>query len=133
MRHLGLPSCVLTLLLIATGRGGVDGPGKPVGTLRFAHASLAAYPNAVISLKDPETGMTFYVESDGRRIVALDREGELAWGVDVLGEAKVKPYLGEPVVRHLRLDDGKLVATCGKKDFVRIEVKIGAVEYAGRD
>ena len=86
----------------------------------------------LISLKDPRTGITFYVESDGRRLVALNQDGKLVWGVDVLEEANFKPYLGEPVVRHLRLDGGSLWATCGKNDFVRIEVETGKVEYAGR-
>ncbi len=100
---------------------------------RFAHASLAAYPGAVISLRDPGTGMVFYVESDGRRLVALDREGSLAWGLDVLAEAGIPPRAGKPVVRALKLDGARLWATCGKKDAVVIDAKTGQARYAGAD
>lgn len=133
MRFLLTPLWMLSVILVASGRGEADDSGKAPEAPRFAHASLAAYPNAVISLKDAKTGMTFYVESDGRRLVALDRNGELVWGVDVMDEANFKPHLGEPVVRHLRLDGGRLWATCGKKDLVRIAVETGEVEYTGRD
>jgi hypothetical protein len=59
-------------------------PGAP-------HASLIAYPEAIIWLKDPKTGMVFYVESNGRRLVAFGKDGAVAWSVDVLDEAKIEP------------------------------------------
>ena len=77
--------------------------------------------------------MTFYVESEGRRLIALHRDGGLAWGVDVLEEIKVKPLVGKPVVRHLTLDGDRLWATCGRSDAATIDVKSGLVHYAGRD
>jgi outer membrane protein assembly factor BamB len=120
--------CVLTLLFIAAKRGGADGSGKPPKAPRFAHASVAAYPNAVLSLKDPKTGLIFYVESDGRRLVALDKDGALVWGFDVLDEAKVNTHrLGAPVVRHLSLHGDKLWAVCGKSETVSIDVETGKV------
>jgi hypothetical protein len=100
---------------------------------RFEHASLAAYPNAVISTSDPKTGMIFYVESDGRRLVALGRDGTLAWAIDVFKEADVKPAVGKPVVRHLRVDGGSIWATCGKHDSVRIDVRTGRARFMGSD
>jgi hypothetical protein len=124
-------SCVLGLFLVVVASGGMADVRAPAKAPRFPHASLAAYPGAVISLKDPGTGMTFYVESDGRRLIALDRDGAPAWGLDVLAEAKVAPAVGKPVVRHLRLDGDRLWATCGKHDFVGIDVKSGEVKYAG--
>ena len=39
------------------------------------HASRALYPGAVLSLEDPRSGMIFYVERDGRQLVALRRDG----------------------------------------------------------
>jgi hypothetical protein len=126
---------LLTVVSLAAAPRGVgsqaagDRPKEP----RFAHASLAAYPNAVISIRDPESGMTFYVESDGRRLVALDRDGVIAWGLDLFDEARFTPYLGAPVIRHLRVEGGWLWATCGKKDFARIDIRDGRAEHAGRD
>jgi hypothetical protein len=129
----GLAFWGLMLLSIAPRFGAAGDSGKPGRVPRFAHASLAAYPNAVISSRNPETGMTFYVECDGRRLVALDGGGALAWGIDVFKEANVKPALGVPVVRHLRIDGGSLWATCGKSDSVRIDLLTGRAEFAGRD
>jgi len=97
------------------------------------HASLVAYPNAVISLKDPKTELIFYVESNGRRLVALDKDGAVAWSVDVFAEAKIKPAKGEPVIRHLRLQDGELRVTCGKSDEAKVQLKTGKTEYVGSD
>jgi hypothetical protein len=128
-----LPFGIVILLLIALRFGVASDSGRPAKASRFAHASLAAYPNAVISSWDSESEMTFYVESDGRRLVALERGGALAWGIDVFKEAGVKPALGEPVIRHLRVNGGSLWATCGKSDSVRIDLRTGRAEFAGRD
>jgi hypothetical protein len=130
--HRLLP-CFLRFLLLVIASGGVAEVGDRARAPRFPHASLAAYPDAVISLKDPRTGMTFYVESDGRRLIAVDRDGAFAWGLDVFAEAKVAPAVGKPVVRHLRLNGNRLWATCGKHDFVRIDVTTGEARYAGAD
>ena len=97
------------------------------------HASLVAYPNAVICLKDPKTELVFYVESNGCRLVALDKDGSLTWSADVLAEAKIKPNQGEPVIRHLRLQEGELFVRCGKKDEVKVQLKTGEIEYVGAD
>jgi hypothetical protein len=125
--------CVLGLLLLGIASLGVAEVGDRARAPRFSHASLAAYPDAVISLKDRGTGMTVYVESDGRRLIALDRDGAFAWGLDVFAEAKVAPAVGKPVVRHLRLDGNRLWATCGKHDLVRIDLTTGEARYAGAD
>lgn len=97
------------------------------------HQSLAAYPQAIISLKDPKMGMLFYVESNGRRLVAFDKDGAVAWSADVLGEAKIKPVHGEPVIRSLRLQEGELRVTCGKSDEAKVDIKTGKTEYVGAD
>jgi len=98
-----------------------------------SHKSLAAYPNAVISLKDPKTGMLFYVESNGCRLVAFARDGSVAWSVDVIDETKVPPLYGTAVIRDLRLDDGALGVTYGKSDFAKVKIDSGKTQYLGRD
>jgi hypothetical protein len=97
------------------------------------HASLKAYPKAVISLKDPVSGMIFYVESNGRRLVGIDKEGTIAWSVDVFTEAKIKPARGEPVIRDLRLVGRDLGVTCGRSDFAKVDLKTGKTVYMGND
>ena len=106
---------------------------KDVKKASTAHASLAAYPQAVISLKDPKSGMVFYVESNGRRLVAFAKDGAVAWSVDVLAEAQIMPAQGVPVIRHLRLQHGELRVTCGKHDEAKVETSTGKAEYVGAD
>ena len=106
---------------------------KDVKRAVAAHASVAAYPQAVISLKDPKTGMVFYVESNGRRLVAFAEDGEVAWSLDVLAEAQIMPVQGVPVIRHLRLQHGELRVTCGKHDEAKVEISTGKAEYVGAD
>ncbi|MBS0262262.1 MAG: hypothetical protein JSS02_09955 [Planctomycetes bacterium] len=98
-----------------------------------AHASLAAYPQAVISVKDPKTSMIFYVESNGRRVVAFDQDAAVVWSVDVLAKATIKPAQGQPVIRHLRLQEGELWITCGKHDHAKVDIKTGKTEFVGAD
>jgi hypothetical protein len=128
MRHLSL----LALLSLPCVSAGPASPPPPPDTpFRFAHASLAAYPNAVISLRDPDTGMTFYVESDGRRLVTLDRDGRLAWGVDLLENIEIPPRMGNPVIRRIVLREGKLWAVAGKSDTIQIDPLTGKATHMG--
>ena len=119
--------CLYTGVVSSAQENGVPKKGAA------AHASLSAYPQAVISLKEPKTGMVFYVESNGRRLVAIDNDGVVVWSVDVLDEAKIKPTRGMPVIRHLRLQAGELRATCGKSYEAKIDIKTGKAEFAGAD
>lgn len=102
-------------------------------SLSSVHASLSAYPNAVISLKDPRTGMLFYVESNGRRLVGFNDDGRVVWNVDVLDAAKIKASPGQAVIRHLRLEGDQLWVTFGKSDTATVQIKTGAVQYKGSD
>jgi hypothetical protein len=98
-----------------------------------AHASRAAYPNAVIALKDPKTEALFYVESNGRILVAFDKGGAVVWSVDVVAEVKPQPGQGAPVIRHLRIEGDALWVTCGKSDTAKVNMKTGKTESVGRD
>jgi len=102
-------------------------------TSNSPHASLAAYPAAVISVKDPKNGMLFYVESNGRRLVAFNEDGRIVWTLDVLEEAKIKPSRGQPVIRHLRVEGDYLWVTYGKSDTAKVQIKTGKMEHVGAD
>jgi hypothetical protein len=93
-------------------------------------ASNAEVP---ISLKDAKTGMIFYVESNGRRLVAFNRAGRVQWSVDVLDAIHMTATVGRPVIRHLRLGDGHLWVTFGKSDTAEVEIETGKVRYIGSD
>lgn len=98
-----------------------------------SHASLKAYPNAVIALKDSKTENIFYVESNGRRLVAFKKDGTIMWSVDVLEATKVTPKTGQPVIRHLSFAENQLQVTFGKHDFAAIEINSGKTIYLGSD
>jgi hypothetical protein len=96
------------------------------------HMSQVAYPDAVISLKDGTSGILFYVEGNGRRLVAFDKEGAVKWRVDVMAEAKINPR-GTAVIRHLHVKDGVLWVTCGRSHYAKVNLLSGKAEFAGND
>jgi hypothetical protein len=98
-----------------------------------SHASLKAYPNAVITLKDPKTENLFYVESNGRRMVAFKKDGTVMWSVDMLDAIKVTPRIGQPVIRHLKLDEDRILVTIAKHDHAEIQTTSGTTKYLGAD
>jgi len=42
--------------------------------------------------KDVESGLVFYVESDGRHVAAIDGEGKILWHRDPFADAKLSFY-----------------------------------------
>jgi len=97
------------------------------------HASIQAYPKAVISLKDKASGMIFYVETNGRQLVALDGDGAVAWSIDVFQEAKFETTRGASVVRDLKVVDGALAVTCARSHHVSVHLKTGETIFLGND
>ena len=97
------------------------------------HASTAAYPQSAVSLKDTETGVLFYVESNGRRLVAFDKDGTVMWSVDVFESGRFTPATGAAVVRNLKVRDKVLWVICGKHTWAKVDPKTGKVEFAGAE
>jgi hypothetical protein len=77
--------------------------------------------------------MIFYVESNGRRLVAFDKDAAVKWSVDVIEETKVNPLHGTAVIRDLHLDGDTLGVTYGKSDFAKVQIATGKTQYLGRD
>lgn len=123
---------LIVLFGIATVRGATDNADAHA-TVAKAHASIKAYPTAVISLKDPKTETIFYVESSGRRLVALSKNGVVLWIVDVIEATKAAPFAGAPVIRRLELRNGELSVTFGKHSFATVGIGDGKVKYLGSD
>jgi hypothetical protein len=126
----GVLSGLITLGAGAVVMGKADGKAEnPVSE----HASIAAYPTAVISLRDAESGLLFYVESNGRRLVAFEKEGTVKWSVDIFAAGKFRPDKGPAVIRQLTWGKGSLFATCGRSAAAKIEPQTGKVEFQGED
>ena len=104
----------------------------------FRKAGGRGTPSAVIALRDPKTETTYYVESNGRRLVALTQEPAVLWSIDVLTETKIDaeeaPALrGTPVIRHLTLRDDTLYVTIARSHSVKVDIKTGKSEFIGND
>ena len=98
-----------------------------------AHASLKAYPSAIITLKDPNSGALYYVESNGRRLIAFDKTGAVSWNIDVLDAIKDMALVGQPVIRNLKLDHGQLTVTIAKHAYCEVDVATGSLKFVGAD
>lgn len=69
----------------------------PVTVVRAADDSgayVVTHPpwSGPLTYRDAESGITFYVESDGRHVAAINEGGKLLWIRDPFVEAKLEPY-----------------------------------------
>jgi hypothetical protein len=97
------------------------------------HASRATYADAVVSMRDARSGIILYVESDGRRLVALNADGTVRWSSDVVRAIPYKVVGGAVLIRHLQLAGENVLVTCGKSDTVQISLQTGQAQYLGAD
>jgi hypothetical protein len=120
------------LLVVTIACAATENADAPAAIAK-SHASLKTYPNAVITLKDPKTENIFYVESNGRRLVAFKKDGTIIWSVDLLEATKVTPKSGQPVIRHLKLSKDQLQVVFGNHDFAEVQINSGKTKYLGAD
>ena len=93
------------------------------------HASLAAYPNAVIVANDVATGITVSVEPNGRELKAIGKDGTVLWKMDL-----VKKWgMGSTAIRYLSIRGEKIEVTIGKHTFGEVEIKTGKDQFKGSD
>ena len=131
-------NCALGYLIAGLGVFGLgktdvlaDGAIAPSQT-NAPHASLAAYPNAVISISDGPTGITVSVEPSGRELKAVSKEGTVLWRIDLIKQWG-KPKVGSPVIRYLALGNGKVSVTIGKHMNGDVDLKTGKLRLIGED
>ncbi len=131
-------TCALGCLIVGLGVFGLgrtdvlaDGAVAPAQT-NAPHASLAAYPNAVISVTDGPTGITVSVEPNGRELKAMSKDGTVLWKADLIKQWG-KPKVGSPVIRYLALGNGKVSVTIGKHMNGDVDLKTGKPRFAGED
>jgi hypothetical protein len=72
------------------------------------------------------------VKDDNRTLVAKDKQGKVLWEVDVIKKAGA-PTVGQPVIRHMTLKDGKVTVVYGKHSFADIDLKSGKLLASGSD
>ena len=72
------------------------------------------------ALRDKESGTIFYVESDGRHVVAIDSDGKILWHRDPFAEAKLEQYrIAKPLISTIEYPTERIPPTM-KGRFIQI-------------
>ena len=137
IRNTALLAALLALLVSGCPRppaqtGVEDGSGAEPAGPASEHASLAAYPGAVVTAEDQDSNTTVTVEADGRTVTARDAQGQELLRVDMLEKCGT-PAVGNPVVRNVSLEQGKIHVVMGKHTFAVIDLESKSVECTGSD
>src|SRR5436190_24330359 len=96
--------------------------------------------------KDAESGIIFYVESDGRHLAAIDRDGKIVWHRDPFADAKLQyyrtkspqiVYVGKASERAQEYWPGKQKKVIGiafnSSQFGEVDIKTGEFQFGGQD
>ena len=127
--RVGLAGAMLCGLI----NGGTMAQPKDPPRSGSSHASLRAYPDAIISVTDAASAITVTVDPGGSGLTARDAQGAVLWQVDVLQQTG-KPSEGFPVVRHLAATGrGTVSIVVGKHRYVEVDLKSGALKLLGED
>jgi hypothetical protein len=94
---------------IAANKAGASGPGRDargwmvIDRQHFLPVGEASPPNSPPPYRDPVTGITFYVESDGRHVAAIESSGKLKWIRNPFVDNDMCPYRSaHPFIRNIR-------------------------------
>jgi outer membrane protein assembly factor BamB len=88
--------------------------------------------------RDPSSGIVLYLESDGRHMAAISREGKLLWHRDLFKDAHLPYYrFNNPQVVYLGSDNGSIAGTVGislaNSQFGLLTIKTGDFRFQGQD
>ena len=89
---------------------------------------FAASTDLVIQSK---SWVLYFVAKDKQTIVASEN-GKIIWQNNIISTLG-KPYVGQPEVRNIRLDNDTLNVIFGKHDFARVDIHTGKATYLGAD
>lgn len=132
-RRIYISAAGAVLCAVASFDGGLIVQAKDTKGGASAHASLRAYPEAVVSVTDPASGITVSVDPNGTALTARSKSGGVLWRADVLQETG-KPSVGFPVVRRLDATDrGAVSVVVGKHRFVEADLNSGKLKFLGED
>jgi hypothetical protein len=98
---------------------------------RAEHASAKVYPDAVLAVTEPKSGVHVSVDPDGSGVTAVDRKGAVLWHVDAIAQTG-RPTEGFPVVRHLSITPaGAVGMVIGKHRFIEADLLTGKLTVIG--
>ena len=84
------------------------------------HASLVAYPGAVIKAEDQENGIVVEVAENGKDLLAKKKE-QLLWKAAPVGGNEI----GTAVIRHVAIKNGHVDIVIGKHRYVQFDLTTG--------
>ena len=120
-------------ILCGLTNGGITVQAKDPPRPATNHASVQAYPEAVVSATDAASGITVSVEPDGSVLTARNAAGAVLWQADVVKQTG-KPAEGTAVVRHVApTGRGTVSLVVGKNRVVEADLKSGALKLLGED
>jgi hypothetical protein len=97
------------------------------------HASIQAYPDAIVSATDAASGITVSVDRDGKTVSARNSAGTVLWQADVLKETGL-PSTGFPVVRRIDIgQQGAASLIIGKHRAVEVDLQSGKMKLFGEN
>ena len=115
-------------------------------TVTYIGRYLTKFPGPQ-SYKDPDSGIVFYVESDGRHIAAIAQDGKILWHKDPFADAHLELYrtkqpqivsLGRPQNRMLEGMSGKgsgrfICISYNSSQAGLVDAKTGEFTFLGQD
>ena len=95
------------------------------------------------TFKDKDSGLLFYVESDGRHVAAINADGKIVWIRDPFNDAKLPPYrlahpqiveIGEPLPWMIEGRKGHFVrVNFNSSQTLILDVASGDPTWMGQD
>ncbi len=77
----------------------------------------------------------YYVESDGRHVAAIAKDGKLLWHRNPFVDAKLEPYrYSKPVIRSISSPGGSRISIVfNSSQFGSLDPKTGDFRFGGQD
>jgi hypothetical protein len=89
-------------------------------------------------LTDPKTRITYYLESDGRHVSAIDPDGKILWHRDPFNEANLWPYrVSKPVIKYFvfaeKAAQPAIDVGFSSTQFGVMDLATGSFQFQGQD
>lgn len=118
--------------------------GVAQDTTSYAGHYLRSFPGPQV-YKDPQTGTALYVETDGRHVAAISKDGKLRWNRDPFKDAHLEFYRTKnPQIVYVgpaskssphsgRQTDRFVAITFNNSQFGLLRISDGKFEFLGQD
>jgi len=81
---------------------------------------------------DTESGISLQLDDNAQILTAQSKDGKTLWSIDVIKECGV-PAVGQPKVRSVTVEKGKVNVVFGKHSFATVDFRSGTIETQGAD